>query len=162
MPAESTLIGKKAPAFSLLNQHGKKVSLKDFAGKWLVLYFYPKDDTPGCTAEACQFTSDWKQFEKLSAHVVGVSPDSPESHTAFIEKFKLKVDLLSDPDHKALEAYGAWGEKNMYGKISMGVLRSTVLIDPKGKIVHHWQKVKADGHAKEVAETLAELHVAAE
>jgi len=158
MPTETTLIGKKAPSFSLLNQHGKKVSLKDFAGHWLVLYFYPKDDTPGCTTEACQFTTDWKQFEKLSARVVGVSPDSPESHTAFIGKFQLKVDLLSDPDHETLEAYGAWGEKNLYGKISTGVLRSTVLIDPKGKIVHQWQKVKADGHAKEVAEKLAELH----
>jgi peroxiredoxin Q/BCP len=147
----------KAPAFSLKNQDEKTVSLDDFAGQWLVLYFYPKDSTPGCTTEACEFTADWSGFERLRAKVVGVSPDSPESHRNFIEKQGLKVELLSDPDHAVLVEYGAWGEKNTYGKVSQGVLRSTVLIDPEGRIVHHWPGVKAAGHAREVAEKLAEL-----
>jgi len=157
MPRQTIKIGAKAPAFALADQTGSKVSLKDLAGKWAVLYFYPKDDTPGCTKEACEFTSHLKQFEKLDARVIGVSPDPPESHQKFIRKHKLKVDLLSDPDQKALTQYGAWGEKSMYGRKYEGVLRSTVLIDPTGRIAHHWAKVKPAGHAEEVREKLEEL-----
>jgi thioredoxin-dependent peroxiredoxin len=157
---KSTMTGK-APAFSLPNQDGKKVALKDLHGHWVVLYFYPKDDTPGCTTQACEFTTNWDKFQKLSARVIGVSPDSAESHQAFIAKFKLKIDLLSDLDHAVMLKYGAWGEKNNYGKISEGVLRTTVLIDPQGQIAHYWPKVKAAGHAEVVAEKLAELQKAA-
>ena len=150
-------IGNKAPAFSLVNQDDQKTSLSDFAGQWLVLYFYPKDDTPGCTTEACEFTASLKDFESLNAHVVGISPDSTQSHVEFIKKFKLKISLLSDPQHTMMEKYQAWGEKNMYGKISVGVIRSTVLIDPNGKIAHHWKRVKTAGHAQKVNEKIAEL-----
>ena len=149
--------GLSAPAFSLLNQDGKSVSLKDLAGSWVVLYFYPKDDTPGCTTEACEFTESIAQFQDLDAAVLGVSPDSPESHRKFIEKHHLKVQLLSDPGHEAMEAYGAWGVKQLYGKETVGVIRSTVLIDPDGKVARHWAKVKAEGHAEKVREALAEL-----
>ena len=149
--------GQKAPAFSLLNQNEKKNSLADYTGMWVVLYFYPKDDTPGCTTEACDFTSGLKGFEKLSAVVLGVSPDSPESHREFIAKFNLKITLLSDPDKKALTRYGAWGMKKMYGKEIEGVIRSTFIIDPQGRIAHVWYDVKADGHAEKVRERLAEL-----
>jgi peroxiredoxin Q/BCP len=156
MASETTTMTGKAPAFSLLNQDGNQVALKDLLGQWVVLYFYPRDDTPGCTTEACEFTTNWDKFQKLSARVVGVSPDSPESHQKFIAKHKLKIELLSDPDHAVLAKYGAWGEKNSYGKISEGVLRTTVLIDPEGTIAHYWPKVKAAGHAEAVAEKLAE------
>ena len=149
--------GKKAPAFILNDQDGKKVKLSDLAGQWSVLYFYPRDDTPGCTIEACDFTSSVKSFEKLGATVYGCSPDSIESHQKFIKKFKLKISLLSDPTHKMMEKYGAWGEKNMYGKISEGVIRSTVLINPEGKVVKHWKRVKAKDHAEYVHKALAEF-----
>ena len=157
MPKHTIQIGGKAPSFALADQNRKKVSLNALSGRWTVLYFYPKDDTPGCTKEACEFTSHLKQFEKLNARVIGVSPDSSESHQRFIGKHKLKLDLLSDPDHKTLARYGAWGEKSMYGRKYEGVLRSTVLIDPAGRIAHHWAKVKPAGHAEEVREKLAEL-----
>jgi peroxiredoxin Q/BCP len=157
MPKQTIKIGAKAPSFALADQTGKRISLKDLAGRWTVLYFYPKDDTPGCTKEACEFTSHLKQFEKLDARVIGVSPDSPESHQKFIRKHDLKVDLLSDPDRKALARYGAWGEKSMYGRKYEGVLRSTVLIDPIGRIAYHWAKVTPAGHAEEVRAKLAEL-----
>ena len=150
-------VGKKAPTFTLENQDGEKTGLPDFAGQWVVLYFYPKDDTPGCTTEACEFTAGIKQFEKLEAAVVGVSPDSPAAHQLFINKYKLKVTLLWDPTHTMMEKYGAWGEKNMYGKVTIGVIRSTVLIDPAGKVAHHWKKVKAAGHAESVQKKLTEL-----
>ena len=156
--ADSVLTtGKKAPAFSLKNQDDQTVKLADLSGGWVVLYFYPKDDTPGCTIEACDFTDGLKDFEKLEATVLGCSPDSTERHRKFIAKYKLKVTLLSDPDHQVLERYGAWGEKNLYGKISMGVLRSTVIIDPAGKVAHHWPKVSAKGHAAQVRDKLKEL-----
>jgi peroxiredoxin Q/BCP len=142
--------GKKAPIFELPDQDGKVVSLTDLAGRWVVLYFYPKDDTPGCTTEACEFTQGIEQFEKLDAVVLGVSPDSPESHRRFIEQRELRVRLLSDPEHKVMETYGAWGVKNMYGKETVGVIRSTALIDPEGEVVKHWRKVKAAGHAEQV------------
>jgi peroxiredoxin Q/BCP len=149
--------GTKAPAFTLPNQDGHKVKLTGLNKRWVVLYFYPKDDTPGCTTEACDFTSGIKAFEKLNATVLGVSPDSEESHRKFIKKHSLKIDLLSDPDKKVLEKYGAWGVKKMYGKESMGVIRSTYLIDPGGKIAYAWPNVKAKGHAEKVREKLAEL-----
>ena len=149
--------GKKAPAFTLENEKGEKVRLADLAGKWVVLYFYPKDDTPGCTIEAQDFTSDFKTFTKLGATVIGCSPDSAESHQKFINKYKLQINLLSDPSRKMMSRYDAWGEKNMYGKISQGVIRSTVLIDPKGKVVKHWRRVKAKGHAQAVQKVLEDL-----
>jgi len=150
-------IGKKAPAFHLKNADGEKLRLSDFLGQWVVLYFYPKDDTPGCTTEACEFTAGIRSFEKLECVVLGCSPDSPESHRKFIEKYKLKVELLSDPEHTAMEKYGAWGEKILYGKKRIGVIRSTVLIDPAGKVAHHWRSVKTRGHAGKVEEKLQEL-----
>ena len=150
-------VGAKAPAFTLPNQDEKKISLRDYEGMWVVLYFYPKDDTPGCTTEACDFTSGLKGFEKLNAVVLGMSPDSPERHRAFIRKYQLKITLLSDPEKKVLARYGAWGTKMMYGKEVTGVIRSTFIIDPKGQIAHSWYGVKADGHAEKVREKLAEL-----
>jgi peroxiredoxin Q/BCP len=155
--SDSTLVGKKAPALGVPDQDGKIVKLDAYAGKWLVLYFYPNDDTPGCTTEACDFTNGLKDFQRLDAVVVGCSPNSEESHRKFIAKHKLKVRLLSDPEHKVLERYGAWGEKVLYGKTSLGVIRSTVVIDPSGKVAHHWTRVKSAGHADAVREKLEEL-----
>jgi len=150
-------VGKKAPAFTLLNQHNQKTKLSDYTGNWVVLYFYPKDDTPGCTTEACEFTAGIKAFEKLNAKVLGMSPDTVEKHQKFIDKYKLKIDLLSDPDKKVLAKYGAYGIKKMYGKETVGVIRSTFIIDPKGKVAHSWRSVKAAGHAAKVAEKLKAL-----
>jgi len=150
-------VASKAPSFELPDQDGREVALSDFAGRWVVLYFYPRDSTPGCTIEACDFTAGLAGFEKLDAVVLGCSPDSPESHREFIAKHKLKLTLLSDPEHTAMQAYGAWGEKTVYGKTSEGVIRSTVIIDPAGRIAHHFPKVTAEGHAAEVRSTLAEL-----
>lgn len=150
-------IGKAAPAFALEDQDGKTTSLADFAGRWVVLYFYPKDDTPGCTTEACQFTEGIEAFSGLDAVVLGCSADSAASHRRFIAKYGLAFKLLSDPDHSVMKAYGAWGEKSMYGKKSEGVIRSTVLIDPEGVVAAHWPKVKAEGHAEAVRARLAEL-----
>jgi len=154
-------VGKKAPSFSLKDQDEKTVTLASLAGRHVVLYFYPKDDTPGCTVEACDFTDGVKAFEGLDATVYGCSPDGAESHRKFIAKFGLKIGLLSDPSHATLAAYGAWGEKNMYGKKSMGVIRSTVLIDPKGVVAHHWPRAKAAGHADAVRAALEVLHAGA-
>jgi peroxiredoxin Q/BCP len=150
-------LGKPAPSFSLVDQKGTKVQLSDFLGQWVVLYFYPRDNTPGCTVEACEFTHDLSKFTKLNAKVLGCSPDSPQSHAKFIEKENLTITLLSDPDHSVMEKYGAWGEKNSYGKITIGVIRSTVIIDPDSKIAFHFSKVKAEGHAEKVRNKLAEL-----
>ena len=155
-------VGQKAPAFKLEDQDEKTATLASYAGQWVVLYFYPRDDTPGCTVEACDFTKGIRGFEKLDAVVLGCSADSPASHRKFIEKYKLKLRLLSDPEHKLMSKYGAWGEKMLYGKKTIGVIRSTVLIDPAGKIAHHWAKVKSRGHAEKVAEKLAELQGAAQ
>ncbi len=150
-------VGSRAPSFKLPDQDGREVALSDFAGKWVVLYFYPRDSTPGCTIEACDFTAGLAGFEKLDAVVLGCSPDSPESHRKFIAKYELKLTLLSDPEHKVTQAYGAWGEKTLYGKTSEGVIRSTAIIDPAGRIAHHFPKVGAEGHAAEVRSKLAEL-----
>jgi len=149
--------GNKAPAFSLKNQDGKQVALKGLLGQWIVLYFYPKDDTPGCTIQACEFTSGIKGFEKIGAKVYGISGDDGASHLKFIDKHGLKIELLCDESHKVMEKYGAWGEKNMYGKISVGVIRSTVIIDPNGMVAHRWKRVKSKGHAEKVNEKLIAL-----
>ncbi len=143
-------IGDKAPAFCLLDAENKKVCLKDFKGKWLVLYFYPKDNTSGCTREAVDFTSGIKDFKKMNAIVVGVSPDSVTSHMNFINKHALRVILLSDQEHKVLKEYGVWQKKSMYGREYYGVVRTTFVVDPKGKIVQKWEKVKVAGHADAV------------
>ena len=149
--------GKKAPAFTLPDENSDKVKLSGLAGQWVVLYFYPRDDTPGCTIQACDFTSGIKGFEKLSAVILGCSPDDDESHQKFIKKHKLKIHLLSDPSHRVMEKYGAWGEKNMYGKITRGVIRSTVLIDPAGRVAKHWKRVQTKGHAEAVSQILKQL-----
>jgi len=149
--------GARAPAFTLLDAMGAKVSLKDFAGRKLVVYFYPADDTPGCTKEACQFNDNLRAFDRADVAVVGVSPDGAEKHTKFAAKYKLKFPLLSDPSHAVMEKYGAWGEKTLYGKKSVGVIRSTFLIDEKGKVARAWYSVKADGHAAKVLEAAKEL-----
>jgi peroxiredoxin Q/BCP len=147
--------GKAAPAFTLTDADGKQVSLSDFAGKNVILYFYPKDDTPGCTKEACGFRDDWKDIAKLNAVVLGVSADGAESHKRFIGKYKLPFPLLSDPDRKVMQKYGAYGEKMMYGKKTVGVIRSTVWIGPDGKIKKHWARVaKAETHPAQVLEAL--------
>ena len=144
--------GAKAPAFSLPDADGKKVSLKDFAGRKVVVYFYPRDDTPGCTKEACQFNDALSQFEGLGVPVIGISPDKQASHVKFRDKYGLRFPLLSDPTHEVMEKYGAWGEKTMYGKVTTGVIRSTFLVDEKGKVARAWYSVKADGHAAKVLE----------
>jgi peroxiredoxin Q/BCP len=147
--------GKSAPAFALEDAQGKKVSLADFAGKNLILYFYPRDDTPGCTKEACGFRDDWNQIQKSDAVVVGVSADSPESHRKFAAKYKLPFPLLSDPDRSVMKTYGAYGEKMMYGKKTVGVIRSTVWIGPDGKVRKHWARVaNAAEHPAKVLEAL--------
>ncbi len=149
--------GKSAPDFTLTDAHGKPVSLHDFAGKNLILYFYPKDDTPGCTKEACGFRDDWKELAKLGTVVVGVSADGGPSHQKFISKYKLPFPLLSDPDRKVMKAYGAYGEKMMYGKKTVGVIRSTVWIGPDGKVKRHWRKVaSAEKHPEQVLAALKE------
>ncbi|MBM3965106.1 MAG: thioredoxin-dependent thiol peroxidase [Planctomycetes bacterium] len=150
-------VGAKAPAFTLLTDQGTKAKLSDFKGSPVVLYFYPKDDTPGCTKEACAFRDASKELKKLGAVVVGVSPDSSESHAKFRDKYSLNFTLLADPDHAIAEAFGAWREKNMYGKKSMGVQRSTYLIDASGKVAKVWKKVSVDGHDAQVLEALREL-----
>ncbi len=147
-------VGKKAPAFTLINQDGDKVSLKDFAGQRVVLYFYPADDTPGCTKEACQFNDNLKTFATLDTVVLGVSPNTQESHTKFRARYGLKFNLLCDPEKKVMEKYGAFGEKMLYGKKVVGVIRSTFIIGPTGKIERTWYSVKADGHAAKVVEAL--------
>jgi len=149
--------GAKAPAFTLPDADGAKVSLKDFAGRKVVVYFYPADDTPGCTKEACQFNDNLRAFDRADVAVVGISPDGAERHTKFAAKYRLKFPLLSDPSHEVMEKYGAWGEKTLYGKKSIGVIRSTFLIDEKGKVARAWYSVKADGHAAKVLEAAREL-----
>jgi peroxiredoxin Q/BCP len=149
--------GKKAPAFALPNQTGKKVQLKDFAGKKLVLYFYPRDNTPGCTTEALGFRDAQKKLDKLNAAVLGVSKDSAASHCKFIEKQGLNFDLLTDADGAMLEKYGAWGEKSLYGKKSLGILRTTVVIDESGVVRKLFPKVRVNGHVETVLEALAGL-----
>ncbi len=148
--AKALAEGDKAPAFTLDSDGAKKVSLKDFAGKPVVLYFYPKDDTPGCTKEAIDFSASAAAFKKLGATVIGVSKDSVASHDKFKKKHALALILASDPEGKAIESYGSWVEKSMYGRTYMGIDRSTFLIDGKGKIAKIWRKVRVPGHVEEV------------
>ena len=143
-------VGQKAPAFSAKDQTGATVTQATYAGKYVVLYFYPKDNTPGCTVEACAFRDDSAKLKAAGAVVLGVSPDSEKSHQKFIEKFSLPFQLLVDTDNTLSTAYGAWGEKSMYGRSYMGVVRSTFLIGPDGKLAHVWPKVKVNGHSDEV------------
>jgi peroxiredoxin Q/BCP len=146
--------GDKAPAFKLEGDDGKTHSLSEFSGKTLILYFYPRDNTPGCTTEACDFRDSSAAYKKKKAIVVGVSPDSIASHEKFKKKYGLDFLLLADPDHEVAEAYGAWGDKTLYGKKFKGLIRSTFVIDPKGVIVSAQRKVSVKGHAAAILEAL--------
>jgi peroxiredoxin Q/BCP len=146
--------GKKAPDFKLQNQEGKTISLNEYKGKKVILYFYPKDDTPGCTKEACNFRDEFPKFGNIDAVILGVSPDSVASHKKFAEKYCLPFNLLSDEKKEVIENYGVWKQKNMLGKKYMGVERTTVVIDEEGKIKKIFPKVKVDGHNAEVLEAL--------
>jgi len=150
-------VGQIAPDFSLHDQEGQVRSLADARGRWVVVYFYPRDDTPGCTKEACAFRDGLPRFDGLNAVVWGVSADDEKAHRKFAAKLELNFPLLVDPDKGMLEAYGAWVEKSLYGKRYMGVQRITYLIDPDGKVARAWPKVKPEEHAEEVAVVLAEL-----
>ncbi|MCE9528605.1 MAG: thioredoxin-dependent thiol peroxidase, partial [Planctomycetales bacterium] len=143
--------------FTLAAHDGSKVKLSDLKGSPVVLYFYPADDTPGCTREACAFRDRSEDLKKLGAKVIGISPDDVASHVKFVKKFNLNFPLLADPDHSVAEKYGAWREKNMYGKKKMGIARSTFLIDAEGKIAKVWKAVKVDGHDEHVLAALKEL-----
>jgi len=147
-------IKTKAPGFTVKDQDGNNISLDDFAGKKVILYFYPKDNTPGCTKEACNFRDYYEEIKKLGTVILGVSADSGESHRKFISKYKLPFTLLSDPERKLIDLYEAWGEKKMYGKLFKGIIRSTVIIDENGFIEKVFPKVKASEHGKEIYEYL--------
>lgn len=149
--------GRKAPAFTLTADDGSKVRLANLAGSPVVLYFYPKDDTPGCTKEACVFRDLQSEMKKRGAKVLGVSPDDVASHAKFRDKYRLNFPLLADVDHQVAEKYGAWREKNMHGKKSMGVQRSTYLINAEGKVAQVWKRVQVDGHGQQVLAALNEL-----
>ena len=150
-------VGKKAPDFALKTDQGKQIKLRDYIGKPVVLYFYPKDDTPGCTKQACAFRDRKAELAALGTVVLGVSADSVESHVKFRDKYELNFPLLADSEHKVAEEYGAWREKNMYGKKSLGIQRSTFLIDLAGKVAKVWKRVQVDGHDNEVLQALHEL-----
>lgn len=150
-------VGSLAPDFCLPDQDGQEVCLHDLRGRWVVLYFYPKDNTSGCTLEAIQFTQHLDAFQERGATVIGVSPDPPPTHRRFAEKHNLRVRLLSDPEHRVLEQYGVWQKKRRYGKEYWGVARTTFLIDPEGRIAWVWPNVKVQGHAEEVLSTLIAL-----
>lgn len=147
-------VNDAAPDFSLPSSDGKDLSLKDFRGKKVVLYFYPKDDTPGCTKEACSFTENLARVKRKGAVVLGISADSPQAHRKFIEKYDLSFPLLSDESRKVIEAYGVWKEKAFMGRKYMGIERTTFIIDEKGKISHIFPKVKVEGHTEEVLKSL--------
>jgi peroxiredoxin Q/BCP len=142
--------GEKAPTFTLTGDDGSKISSRSLLGERFVLYFYPADDTPGCTKEACQFSDLDRAFRRAKVRVIGVSPDDGESHDRFREKYALKVELASDPTHKVMERFGAYGEKMLYGKTVIGVIRSTFVIGPTGRVEHAFYGVRADGHAAKV------------
>jgi len=150
-------VGDKAPAFAAQDQDGKMRALKDYSGKWLLLYFYPRDNTPGCTTEACAIRDNFATFEKFGAAVLGVSTDTADSHKKFGEKHRLPFSLLADPDKKIVQEYGAWGAKKFMGKTYHGTHRTSFLIGPDGKIARIYEKVKPAHHAKEVLEDIAEL-----
>ncbi len=150
-------IGDKVPDFCLPNQDEEEICFRDIKGRWIVLYFYPKDNTPGCTTEACEFTEALPDFSALNAIVLGVSPDSPKKHRNFIEKKELGITLLADEDKELCKLFGVWQLKKNFGKEYMGVVRSTFLIDPDGKIAYKWEKVRVKGHVQAVKEKLQEL-----
>jgi len=147
-------VGDKAPYFEGLNQNGEKVSLNDYEGKKIILYFYPKDDTPGCTAESCNLNENYDSWLEKGYEVIGVSPDSVKSHKKFADKFDLQFNLIADTEKEILQNYGAWGEKSMYGKKYMGVLRTTFVIDEEGKIQEVFEKVKTKDHTNQILTTL--------
>jgi len=147
--------GQTAPTFELNDQSGTLHRLDDYRGKRVLLYFYPKDDTPGCTTEACSFRDDYSAYRDEDVVILGVSPDSVESHTNFSEKYQLPFPLLSDPDHRVCEQYGVWGKKTMFGKEFQGVIRTTYVIDSEGIIAHVFEDVKPEGHSAEVLEALS-------
>lgn len=147
--------GQPAPDFTLADQDGNQVSLKDYRGKDVLVYFYPKDDTPGCTKEACSIRDTWQDFAAKGTSVLGISRDDAKSHQKFIQKYNLPFSLLSDSDAQVMRSYGAWGEKNMYGKITEGVIRSSFLVGPDGIIKKVWKKVKTDTHGSDVLAALA-------
>jgi thioredoxin-dependent peroxiredoxin len=149
--------GSTAPAFSLKDQDGQTVALSDFKGRRLLMYFYPRADTPGCTKQSCSIRDSRQDLKKLSVDVLGISPDTPEDQKKFDQKFSLGFPLLADTDHAVAEAYGAWGEKNSYGKISMGIIRSSFLIDEQGKVLRTWYKVKPEDTVPKAEEALKEL-----
>jgi thioredoxin-dependent peroxiredoxin len=153
---DDPFIGKVAPSFCLPDAEGTLVCLNSFKGKWVVLYFYPRDNTPGCTLEAMQFNAALEKFADLGAQVIGVSADSSESHQRFAEKHNLSILLLSDTEHAVLKEYDSWKPKTMFGKEFLGTQRDTFLIDPEGKIISVWRKVSPKGHAEEVKEVLLE------
>ena len=150
-------VGEKATAFKSTDQDGKPVSLSDYKGQKLVVYFYPKDDTPGCTKEACSIRDGWSQFRRKKVAVLGVSVDDAKSHRKFVDKFSLPFRLAADTDKAIVKAYGVWGEKSMYGRKYMGTHRVTYLIDEKGRIAAVWPKVKPEGHADEILEAVGRL-----
>jgi len=150
-------VGDKAPDFAILDQDEKKVSVKDYSGKWLVLYFYPKDNTPGCTVEAIEFTKAKGEFKDLGCEIVGVSKDTTAKHCKFISKRSLDIRLLSDLDGAVIDSYGVWRPKKFMGREFLGIVRSTFLIDPKGIIRHVWDPVSVKGHVAEVLDTVKEL-----
>jgi peroxiredoxin Q/BCP len=152
--------GQRAPSFSVEADDGRTVTLESLRSRYVVLYFYPKDDTPGCTTEACELRDAFPRFDSAAATILGVSPDSVASHQKFKQKFSLPFTLLADTDHAIAEAYGVWKEKSMYGRKYLGIERSTFLIDPAGMIAHVWRKVKAEGHAAQVAAALPIKQVA--
>ena len=149
-------INDKAPDFNSVDQNGEKIALKDYKGNWVVLYFCPRADTPGCTIEACSFRDSFQRVEKIGAVVLGVSPDTAKDQKKFVDKFDLPFTLVADADKKICNAYGVMQEKNMYGKKVMGVARTTFIIGPDGKIKHIFEKVKPEGHAEQVLEWLKE------
>lgn len=149
--------GQPAPDFTLPDQDGRPVSLSDFRGQPVVVYFYPKDDTPGCTTQACGIRDQWSEFEAAGAAVLGISPDSVESHAKFQGKYDLPHTLLADPDKQVMEPWGAWGEKVLYGKKSIGAIRSTVLVDAEGNVAKVWKRVQAKKHADQVLKALQDL-----
>lgn len=149
--------GQPAPAFTLKDQDGKTHKLSDYRGRWVVLYFYPRDNTPGCTIQACGFRDNHSKLEKLNAVVLGVSPDDEKAHQKFVEKRKLSFPLLVDPDQAIATKYGAWREKKLFAKKYMGIVRTTYLIDPQGKVARRWDKVKVAGHVADVIKTISKV-----
>jgi thioredoxin-dependent peroxiredoxin len=152
-------VGQPAPNFTAQNRAGENISLHDFNGRWLILYFYPKDNTPGCTTQATDFTSKLADFRLLNTEIVGISPDSIVSHEKFITKHKLGITLLSDPEHQIADLYEVWQLKKFMGKEYMGIVRSTFLIDPTGNIAHIWPNVKVKNHAETVFDRLKQISV---